>query len=279
MKKDDSNNNKTNMAVIDWTKEWEGSDARRVLEHDLANKSLPINASDMPIKDAWTLYKERDEFSGMKKGFFSSKLRFLRAEWKQMKKDDWEGKWEWSEARDIVEEHLESGKIPINEKDMKSNVVWEQYFSENEAFDFMEVSFFSKQLKTLRKEIRERMEGEWDDKWEDSDAKKIIEDDLEAGLLPIDVDEMSAEDAWKMFYEFRDEFELMPYSFFGNKLRSLRFGMKKKEGIDWGASAAREIIINDLEQNILSNDEDEFPAGKCCCFCDRCQQYILFINN
>ena len=85
-------------------------------------------------------------------------------------------------------------------------------------------------------------------------------------------------DAWKMFYEFRDEFELMPYSFFGNKLRSLRFGMKKKEGIDWGASAAREIIINDLEQNILSNDEDEFPAGKCCCFCDHCQQYIFCLK-
>jgi len=181
-----------------------------------------------------------------------------------MKKDDWEGKWEWSLARDIVEEHLESGKIPINEKDMNSKVVWEEYFSENEAFDFMEVSFFIKQLKALRKEIRERMEEEWDDKWEDSDAKKIIQSDLDAGLLPIDVKERSAEDAWEMFYEFRDEFKLMPYSFFGKKLRLLRNGMMKKEKIDWGASAARMIIINDLEQNILPADEDELPAGKCC---------------
>jgi len=68
------------MVTIDWTKEWEGSDAKRVLEHDLATKLLPIHASEMPIKDAWARYKEREEFSGMKQGFFSTKLRFLRAE-------------------------------------------------------------------------------------------------------------------------------------------------------------------------------------------------------
>jgi hypothetical protein len=42
--------------------------------------------------------------------------------------------------------------------------------------------------------------------WRDSMPKRIIMDDLQAGYLPIDAEEMSAEEAWVVCYQNMAEF-------------------------------------------------------------------------
>jgi len=51
------------MPPIALNENWDASDAKRILQHDLANKSLPILSSKMPVKDAWLLYKDRQELT------------------------------------------------------------------------------------------------------------------------------------------------------------------------------------------------------------------------
>jgi hypothetical protein len=58
--------------------------------------------------------------------------------------------------------------------------------------------------------------------WKSSAARKILLDDLERGLLPVDPAELSAEEAWSVCYSHMAEFVPVVFSQFKERLRDHR---------------------------------------------------------
>lgn len=137
---------------------------------------------------------------------------------------------------------------------VSSREVWERQHVDQLAFELMEYGFFCQKLKAICKEWKEKKLAEWEEHWNESEAKTILLSDLEAGDLPVSVEEMSAKDAWNDLYVFRSEFFGMTLRFFIGKLAELRKEHKRKEAIDWEPSAARSIIISGLGRDVLKAD-------------------------
>jgi hypothetical protein len=90
-----------------------------------------------------------------------------------------------------------------------------------------------------------RREG-WID-WKASKARQILLDDLEAGLLPVNADDLSAEEAWDIMYGHMAEFVEVVFSQFKERLRDHR----KQVGEQTARSA--------LESEALVHDRLLFP--------------------
>jgi hypothetical protein len=83
--------------------------------------------------------------------------------------------------------------------------------------------------------------------WKPSKARQILLEDLEEGLLPVDADEMSAEEAWDIMYSNMAEFVPVVFSQFKERLRDHRKQV--------GEQTARSI----LESEALMHDRLMFP--------------------
>jgi hypothetical protein len=64
--------------------------------------------------------------------------------------------------------------------------------------------------------------------WRNSQAKSIIVDDLDEGLLPMDQNVMSAEEAWESCYRDMEEFAMVPFTQFKERLRDHRKQVKAR---------------------------------------------------
>jgi hypothetical protein len=62
--------------------------------------------------------------------------------------------------------------------------------------------------------------------WKPSKARQILLGDLEEGLLPVDADEMSAEEAWDIMYGHMAEFVPVVFSRFKETIES-RLGSRQ----------------------------------------------------
>jgi hypothetical protein len=58
--------------------------------------------------------------------------------------------------------------------------------------------------------------------WQKSQAREILLDDLQSGLLPVNADELSAEEAWDLVYQHMAEFVPVVFSQFKERLRDHR---------------------------------------------------------
>ncbi|CAJ1945189.1 unnamed protein product [Cylindrotheca closterium] len=245
-----------------WTEEkWERSEAKRALESDLTLGYCPIDPRRMSVKDTWDqLYDSHEEFDGMAFSFFRKQLTALRKKWKDIKKAEWVAQWETSEAKALLEDDLDNEMLPVDAASMSARAAWDERYIGEVEFEFMEFGFFTEKLQAVRKAWKEKKLAEWQKNWDQSEAKRILQDDLDSGFLPIAAKEMSAKDAWEETYSLHGEFAGMNLSFFSRQLAVLRKEAKKKEAIDWKPSAARLIIIYDLADGVLDIDEDRLPA-------------------
>jgi hypothetical protein len=83
--------------------------------------------------------------------------------------------------------------------------------------------------------------------WKPSKARQILLGDLEAGILPVDAEELSAEEAWEIMYSNMAEFVEVVFSQFKERLRDHR----KQVGKQTARSA--------LESEALAHDRLLFP--------------------
>jgi hypothetical protein len=128
-------------------------------------------------------------------------------------------KWRASEARKILIKDLESGVLPVDNKDCSEEEAWERYKG---MLAFLHVPYkqFCKQLAAHREQAK-RID------WKNSDARKILIKDLQKGSLPLYDHEMSAETAWETRYKMRAEFQDVPFSQFKERLADHRAQVEK----------------------------------------------------
>ena len=92
-----------------------------------------------------------------------------------------------------------------------------------------------------------RREG-WID-WANSQAREILLDDLQRGLLPVEAHELSAEEAWDLVYQHMAEFVTVVFSQFEARLRDHRRQVQKN------------MIRATSESEALAHDRLLFPRS------------------
>lgn len=189
-----------------WDKaRWEKSEAKVILDTELGTGICPIDAKKLSIQDAWNqLYGFREEFEGMEYQFFRLQLVNLRRKWKATKKAEWAGRWETSTAKKALEEDLDSTIYPVDVKLMQVKDAWEDVYRDREEFAFMEYGFFSQKFQATRKEWKKKKSAEWKEKWDQSEAKRVLQEDLDLGVLGVDETESLPKEDWVNFYEYRE---------------------------------------------------------------------------
>jgi hypothetical protein len=102
--------------------------------------------------------------------------------------------------------------------------------------------------------------------WRSSAPRRILLDDLESGMLSLDSEEMSADDAWNSYYSHLQEFSNVPFAQFRERLRDHRkqvSGKTQRRGwITWKGSTPRRILIEDLVTGMLPVDGTELSADE-----------------
>ena len=84
-------------------------------------------------------------------------------------------------------------------------------------------------------------------KWRGSEAKNIVLDDLLKGVLPVDANILSAEDAWELTYKCMYEFKDVPFQQFKDRLRDHRKQMKSG------------LQRSNIEEEALQHDRKLYP--------------------
>ena len=84
-------------------------------------------------------------------------------------------------------------------------------------------------------------------KWRGSEAKNIVLDDLLKGVLPVDANILSAEDAWELTYKYMYEFKDVPFQQFKDRLRDHRKQMKSG------------LQRSNIEEEALQHDRKLYP--------------------
>lgn len=90
--------------------------------------------------------------------------------------------------------------------------------------------------------------------WRNSEARKILLNDLERDVLSLDGQDVTAEVAWEKTYKKMNAFANVPFKQFKARLADHRAQAKN---VDWRKSKARRIILIDLERGNLKMDEED----------------------
>jgi hypothetical protein len=124
--------------------------------------------------------------------------------------------WRSSQARQIIINDIENGVLL---EEMTAAEAWEIY---RVMPEFSNVSFrqFRERLADHRRQAKKI-------DWRNSDARQIILCDLESGYLPLDEEELSAEEAWETVYKYMDKFADVPFFQFKEKLADHRAQAQK----------------------------------------------------
>ena len=142
---------------------------------------------------------------------------------------------------------------------MPAKEAWESIYCKRGEFVGMEYNFFRKQLASLRTKWKKKKGHGVILDWEFSAAKAMLDADFGTMKLPAEDEKLSIKDAWKN-YESMKDWEGVSYGFFSQKVRAMRTKWSRRDGIEWGRSPARMIILYDLESGRLSTDNDEEPS-------------------
>eukprot|EP00980_Cylindrotheca_fusiformis_P018858 scaffold6293_cov120-Cylindrotheca_fusiformis.AAC.3 len=134
-------------------------------------------------------------------------------------------------------------------------------YSKRPEFVGMKYDFFQKRLGALRTKWKKNKGIGVILDWDFSAAKAMLDADFGTDKLPAEEKKLSVKDAWKN-YENTNDWKGVSYGFFSQKVRALRTKWSRQDGIDWGKSAARMIILYDLESSRLSTDNDEDPPSE-----------------
>jgi hypothetical protein len=139
--------------------------------------------------------------------------------------------WRSSEARVIIITELELKRLPLDEKECSAEQAWAKY---GKMVEFAHVPF--SQFKARLAD--HRLQASRVD-WKNSKARTILIEDLHEGFLPLDEEDLSAEEAWESVYSLLDEFLDVPFEQFEVRLADHRAQVKK----DYLASIRDEVAF------------------------------------
>ena len=138
------------------------------------------------------------------------------------KNPDWID-WRKAAARKVILDDLESGRLSLLEEEISAEEAWLTRHKELPAFvgpPRVVFGQFKEHLAGHRKQVAKKKEQEengssgtvrapknldWID-WKSSEAKDVIMFDLIENILPLEEEEMSAEDAWELIHSHLPEF-------------------------------------------------------------------------
>ncbi len=137
-------------------------------------------------------------------------------------------------ARILLLEELKNGKIPLDEDEMGNAEV---YYTYSSTFEFQMKGMeygptFIRRLRALRKQVKDENGPkplEWN---EDHPARKLLYDELVAGRIPLDPNEMGPAEVYYN-YSGTIEFQIEGMDFdqtFRNRLRDLRKQVDRDKG-------------------------------------------------
>jgi hypothetical protein len=94
--------------------------------------------------------------------------------------------------------------------------------------------------------------------WRNSNAKKLLEEDIKSGRIPLDPDIMDPEDV----YLQRPEFSEFEFKRFRDRLHDLQVAMKKKQGkpLAWRNSKAKKLLEEDLKRGRIPLGDHDMKA-------------------
>jgi hypothetical protein len=134
---------------------WKNSEAKRLLERDLLDGTIPLLSDDMGPKE---VFRQREQFSLFDYKNFTRNLSNLRNQIIQKKarvdSDTIATQWKNSEAKHLLERDLLDGTIPLLSDDMGPKEVFQQ----REQFAEFDYKNFRSNLSNLRKQIIEKKE-------------------------------------------------------------------------------------------------------------------------
>lgn len=138
-------------------------------------------------------------------------------------------KWRGSKARAILLNDLEHGVLSLDENVCTADEAWENYKS---MIDFIHVpeSQFKRQLAAHREQLKRF-------NWKNSEARRILIEDLQSGFLSLDEAKVPAKEAWEKHYKGLFEFKDVLFSQFEDRLADHREQVEK----DHHASIKNEI--------------------------------------
>lgn len=123
--------------------------------------------------------------------------------------------WKYSDAKDALLDAIANGDISHT---MSARQAWD-YYQYEDAFEGVEFNQFSRNLTSYRKKMMADPKFVLD---QTPAAAAMIKEQFDNGTLPVDQDEMSAEEAWDEFFRGKKEFNNVPFWHFEEKLRKIR---------------------------------------------------------
>ena len=196
--------------------DWRSSKARKLLEREIRNRSIPFEAKKMGSKAVFDKYESCPEFQGLTYDKdFQRRLASLRKIVKEKEED--EGiEWDNSAAKAYLQDCLEDGVIPMNFREGKNpkqaaKMVWDEHCAGHAAFEGMVFnSIFKRRLESIAKNHNSKKARAADDlkafkqyrakypirshndfgmpRWEGSEAERLMKQDMKegkhAGLKP-----------------------------------------------------------------------------------------------
>jgi len=193
--------------------DWRNSKARKLLERELRNRSIPLEANKMGSKAVFEKYKSHTEFQGvLYDKAFQRRLGALRKIVKENEEDDGID-WDRSAAKAHLKALFEDGIIPIDYKDQKITAqdVFNNHCAAHDVFEGMVYnSIFKRRLEAVCLHHNSKKIRQADDlkafeqyrakypvrshndigvpRWEGSEAEKFMKQDItegrHAGLYP-----------------------------------------------------------------------------------------------
>lgn len=142
---------------------WRSSEAQGILLEDLIQGTLP---EELSAEQAWDVYKDRLEFSGVVFQQFKERLRDHRKQVKnnpgpsgsKQKRNEVNPdfiKWEKSEPRAILIEDLVQGVLPLDDKEMTHETAWNILYKDMKEFSEVCFAQFKARLRDHRKQVKQ----------------------------------------------------------------------------------------------------------------------------
>jgi len=143
--------------------------------------------------------------------------------------------WRKCPGRTVLLEDLNQGTLSLDEIETLPEEAWEMY-KDRPEFDDVPFSQFKRQLKAHRDQVRKKQrrivnsdndaialngDDQRDVAWLHCAAREILLEDLRNGLLSVDEEETSVEEAWNYYRHF-EEFLIVPFTQFKRQLKAHR---------------------------------------------------------
>jgi hypothetical protein len=121
--------------------------------------------------------------------------------------------------------------LSLDEEEMSAEEAWNTYYSHLQEFSHVPFSQFNVRLKDHRKQVSGNSQRRGWIKWKGSTQRRILIEDLVSGMMPLEDDEVSANEAWTTYYSHLEEFKDVPMEQFRERVTAHREQVSGQLGI------------------------------------------------